>query len=354
MGKTSFKERERAKHIGFIDDGREEVFGKVEGNGTFDGKKVKAVLQEKYVDKNLFVEIRDTEKSAKDYFKLNGIKWWKEEGTVGEVVPGHTLSSQVACLNHLFRVKNDEKAVLAIVNGIRNEYDKVLPIPYDNEADQGFIAFEVVSGHEWLREDSKDRKRGEFVTSIDALICAHHEPTRKNHIILIEWKYTESYDRDDKTCDKRMKRYNNLISSSKKYLKKPKDDKYEGSVYYQEPFYQLMRQTLWAEQVIKHRPSNPRAKKKEPIDACDYLHIHVIPRENTALLNKGFEENGLSMEETWRKCLTAQGQERYILKDPEELLKPIAEDGDLSETYSKLLEYLRTRYWNKGEQKGKE
>ncbi len=349
-----FKEGEEKMHTDFIEGTIEGVFKNVEGNGKFyHTKKHYAtypfVLKEDCVDENLYEEIRV---SAKEYFRDNGIEWWGDAMKTGKDVPGHTLSSQVACLNHLFCIKNDEKAVLAIVNGIRNEYDKVSPIPYDNEADQGFIAFEVISDNEWLREDSKERKRGEFCTSIDALICAHHVPTRKNHIILIEWKYTETYKDEDKTCYTRMKRYNNLISSSKKYLEKPKEDKYEGSVYYQEPFYQLMRQTLWAEQIIKHRPSNPRAKKKEPIEAEDYLHIHVIPKGNTVLLNKGFKEKGDNlMEKTWRSMLKKDGDDRYILIDPEVLLKPIVEDKDLADKYSDLIKYLRTRYWRRYKKK---
>ncbi len=359
-----FKKGELKNHIILIKTKDERVFGNVEGGGIFNDDKYPWVLKNEYVDNNLLKEIRET---SKKYFDDNGIKWWGDKKATGDKVPGHTLSSQIACLNHLFRIKNDPEAVLAIVNGIRNEYDKVSPIPYDNEADQGFIAFEVTSDNEWLREDSKERKRGEFCTSIDALACAHHVPTGKNHIILIEWKYTESYDRDDKSKEdrfeeavgtngkghERMSRYNDMIFSSK-CIETPKNNIYEGSVFYQEPFYQLMRQTLWAEQVVMHRSSNNHAKKKEPIDACDYLHIHVIPRENTALLNKGFEKNGLSMEETWRKCLTAHGQGRYIVKDPQELLKPMVEDKDLADRYSDLIEYLGIRYWHKGEQKGKE
>ena len=87
-------------------------------------------------------------------------------------------------------------------------------------------------------------------------------------IIPIEWKYTESYPDVDKSKEGvsrseegaladngvckgvvRMNRYNKLITESEQL--RTLDD-YGGSIYYQEPFYQLMRQTLWAEQIIRH------------------------------------------------------------------------------------------------------
>lgn len=56
---------------------------------------------------------------------------------------GHILSSQMACLNHLFALRKNPDAVLAVLNGVRNEFTEVLPITSDK--DNGYIAFEVVS-----------------------------------------------------------------------------------------------------------------------------------------------------------------------------------------------------------------
>lgn len=105
-------------------------------------------------------------------------------------------------------------------------------------------------------------------------------------------------------------------------------------VYYQEPFYQLMRQTLWAEQVVAH-------KDTEVLKADNYIHIHVIPSKNEALLRNGrrypYKVSGKSMEDTWRSCLTDQS--KYIIVDPKRLLTPIIDN------YPDLQKYLSVRYW---------
>lgn len=41
------------------------------------------------------------------YFKENKISWW-----VGDKPSGHTLSSQITCLNHLFAIMNDHDATI--------------------------------------------------------------------------------------------------------------------------------------------------------------------------------------------------------------------------------------------------
>ncbi|HAO63021.1 MAG TPA: hypothetical protein DCQ91_03255, partial [Porphyromonadaceae bacterium] len=176
-------------------------------------------------------------------------------------------------------------------------------------------------------------------------------------IIPIEWKYTESYD-DCKSGDKsnegitykietnphkkpkgevRLDRYSALIKNSEQlrsipsFVENPNYD-FQGSVYFFEPFYQLMRQTLWAEQMIQH-------KEEEDIKADHYLHIHVIPQEDTDLLNKEYRPaNNNNMEDTWRACLVDQS--KYLIVDPKNLMLPI------KDSYPELWDYLAKRYFN--------
>jgi hypothetical protein len=91
-----------------------------------------------------------------------------------------------------------------------------------------------------------------------------------------------------------------------------------------------MRQTLWAEEVIKHQ-------NLEDLKAVDFLHIHVIPKQNKDLLQKHYKVSKTNMETTWRNCLIDQS--KYIIIDPADLLAPIADK------YPELIEYLKTRYW---------
>ena len=128
------------------------------------------------------------------YFKDNKITWWG-----GNKPSGHTLSSQIACLNHLFAIMNDHDAVLAILNGVRDEFEKVLPISCD--ANSEYIGFEVVSKNDHLNENTSTR--GSNCTSVDAFIYAEHKGDGKLWLIPIEWKYTEHYANLDKSKEDR-------------------------------------------------------------------------------------------------------------------------------------------------------
>lgn len=123
-----------------------------------------------------------------------------------------------------------------------------------------------------------------------------------------------------------MRRYSALTDAS---LQLKSLDSYYGSIYYQEPFYQLMRQTLWAENVVK--------LKEENLKADNYMHIHVIPSDNKDLLAKKYSVSGMGMEETWRSMLSEQS--KYIIVDPQKLLEPI------KDKYPELASYLKKRYW---------
>ena len=279
---------------------------------------------------NLYEHIRN---GVIEYFKENHISWWKGAPS------GNTLSSQIACLNHFFAIMHDKDSVLAMLNGVRDEFEDVLPIPCD--ARPQYIAFEVVSAVDHLNE-KKTLTRGAVCTSVDAFIYAVHKGDGKRWLIPIEWKYTEHYDNKDKSNEtrkkeekgsngsgqKRVSNYSGLTDASAQ-LKSL--DNYFGSTYYQEPFYQLMRQTLWAENVIKN-------SSVELLKAHDYLHIHVIPSENKALLDKKYKvSGGKGMEETWRSMLTDQS--KYVIVDPKTLFAPIAD------RYPHLASYLEKRYW---------
>ena len=302
-----------------------DIFNGDKGKGYFMGKARPFVLKDGM--NNLYEPIRN---DVLRYFKDNEISWWG-----GDKPSGHTLSSQIACLNHLFAIMNDKSSVLAMLNGVRDEFKEVLPVKCD--ANPQYIGFEVVSKKDPLNE--KTSTRGSNSTSVDAFIYAKH---RDNSIWLIpiEWKYTEHYANLDKSNEdrqgeekgsngkgkERVRRYSALTDAS---LQLKSLDSYYGSIYYQEPFYQLMRQTLWAENVVK--------LKEENLKADNYMHIHVIPSANKNLLDKKYSVSGMGMEESWRSMLSDQS--KYIIVDPPKLLEPI------KDKYPELASYLKKRYW---------
>jgi hypothetical protein len=318
---SKYKEKERAEAL------KKNCFKGVTFGGTFMGKERDFVLIN--CNDNFYQPILP---EVLSYFKENKISWWR-----GVKPIGHILSSQIACLNHLFAIRNDKNEVLKIAQNISEDFVDVLKI--ETDVKPAYISFEAVSETDYLNEckDESLPTRGSHCTSIDALIVAKHKNGKKI-LIPIEWKYTEHYDNTDKSTEdrdgeakgtegkgkERLERYSDLITKSEQLsLKK---ENYRNSVYFFEPFYQLMRQTLWAEQMIKHAD-------KEIVKADDFLHVHVIPSENKDLLDKNYKCSGKGMEITWRECL--QEQNKYRIISPNDLLKGINEN---------LILYLSDRY----------
>lgn len=304
-----FKELEYKRVENLIKNNK--VFNGDKGNGVFKKKNYPFILENNL--NNLYEPIRE---DVLDYFKRNNVAWW------GGKLTNHPLSSQVACLNHLFPIRNDKEAVLSIVQQLVPEIVDVLQITTDKYS-PSYIQFESVSDVDHLNE--QNTTRGANCTSLDALILAID--SNNNRILFpIEWKYVEAYGNEDKGLNEtRRSRYDDLIKQSN-FLKADKLNQ-----MYFEPFYQLMRQTLWAEQIVKN-------KEVETIKADIFIHLHIIPSNNNELLHKDYFKNGYSMEETWEICL--DGKSKYNIIEPKQLLSKID-----FEKYSELLEYLDERYW---------
>jgi hypothetical protein len=295
---------------------------------------------------NLFPQIAD---EVILYFALNHISFHHLEGDTdfGFCIPScHTLSSQISCINHLYPLRYDKSAVLAIAKQIHPEIVDILLIETDKFL-PGYISFEVTSNIDHLNETKGNQKltRGSMCTSVDAMIYGKLNNDKKI-IIPIEWKYTENYheagklDKDyslenrgqvkEGKGNERLRRYSELITSSQQ-LSMKKDD-YKSTVYFFEPFYQLMRQTLWAEQIIANKSS-------ETIIAENFVHAHVVPKDNKELLLYQYPASNKGMLDTWQSCLTVA--DKYRLIDPKDLLANIDKAK-----YQSLIVYLTTRYWN--------
>jgi len=319
---SKYQEIQRTKQIDLLDRNAEVFYGGKTG-AKFMGKTRDFVLSDN--EKNLFQPIC---KEAITYFANNHISWWG-----GKKPTGHVLSSQIACVNHLFLIRNDKQAVLSLLKSISNHFVDILPINTDKYC-SAYIQFESVSDHDNLNENSSTR--GSNCTSIDALIYAVHKDGSK-WLIPIEWKYTEFYNDQNKAIEgckanpdkckgaTRKRRYTELINGSKQLKSK------NHECYYFEPFYQLMRQTLWVEEIINNSAN-------ETLKATNYIHLHVIPSGNDDLLQKQYKCSQKGMEETWRQHLN--DQDKYIIITPEKILSKID-----TKSYADLLNYLKIRYW---------
>lgn len=320
--KPTYQEKQRRRSIELIENS--ELFDRERAGKIF------RRVERDYVlingEKNIFKPIRN---DVMEYFKNNRISWWG-----GKKPTGHVLSSQIACINHLFFIRNDKQAVLHMVKTISDDFIDVVEISTD-KYNPSYIQFEAVSDIDHLNEGKPSR--GNNCTSIDALVYAQHKDG-SYWIIPIEWKYTEHYYNQNRAIEGykkdpihckgeiRKKRYTNLINNS---------DQLENSdhtCYYFEPFYQLMRQTLWAEQLVRNSCN-------ETIKVENYLHVHVIPEENTNLLNKIYKCSQTDMKTTWEKQL--KDKSKYIIISPEKLLAKSLNNIK----YNELKNYLTKRYW---------
>lgn len=318
---SKYQEKERAKAENLIKVGDSVFYGGKAGKFFMTKNRDFVLLDRK---KNIYSPICA---DVIEYFRENNISWWG-----GKLPTGHVLSSQIACVNYLFNIRSDKSAVMAILRSISDDFQDVYPITTDKYL-PAFIQFESVSDNDYLNEGKPTR--GNNCTSIDALIFAQHNDGSK-WLIPIEWKYTEFYSNQNKAIEGykadpidckgevRKRRYTDLINKSKQ-LKS-----FDHTCFYFEPFYQLMRQTLWAEQMVINN-------KRETLKAENYLHVHVIPPENGDLLNKVYKCSGLDMEHTWRNHLTDQS--KYVIISPKKLLSGID-----NEKYQNLLKYINGRY----------
>lgn len=277
------------------------------GYGEFDGKKYPFVLEKPEL--NLWEGIRN---DAIKYFKDNDIQWYKGKNGLPT---GYLLSSQVACINHLFFLRDKKDLVSRILKNIEPSIEEAEKI------DTGYIEFEFIGQH-GLSE--KCHKRGANCTSVDACMIGKNSEGEKI-LFFIEWKYTETYDNKSKQCKEREEIYNNLIKAETSPFK---DTRVE--IYYYEPFYQLMRQTLLADQCIKCKEYG----------CSDYRIVQVIPKENIKLLNTitSKKMTGSTIGKAWKNVL--KKKENFISTSPKELISPIL----IEEEFSSLVDYLRKRY----------
>jgi hypothetical protein len=143
----SYREDQRRRAV----SSRDALF-KDPGTGLFFGKQRDFVLKDPSL--NLWAGIRD---DAKHYFSTNRIAWWK--GSEADPT-GHLLSSQVACVNHLYWLRQRRDLATAVLKGIEPTICDALPI------DTGYVAFEYIGSRQYLKEPAFTR--GANCTSVDA------------------------------------------------------------------------------------------------------------------------------------------------------------------------------------------
>ena len=293
-----------------------EAFFKDPGNGIFYGKEREFTLSDPII--NLWEGIRY---DAVDYFKRNNIRWWQSNGD--DLPTGHLLTSQIACLNHLYFIRQREELATTVLKCIDPDVVKSVTV------DDGYVEFEFIGSEKAkipFLLNEKSLTRGANCTSVDAAMIGQLRSGAKR-LYLIEWKYTESYQAEDKYIPERASRYDNLITATDS----PFAAGINPATLYFEPFYQLMRQTLFGSQSVEVKDYG----------ISSYKHLHVAPMQNIELRERITSNglNGTDIHDAWIKTL--KEKDAFIGITPEELLKPIAEMKDTKS----VLHYLENRYW---------
>lgn len=277
-------------------------------------------------EQNLVPEIRQ---SALAHFTRHRIKWHDGQGGKPS---NHLCDSQVCCVNFLFPLSDKPSALAGIFSPIFPEIRQMLPV----ESDQ-YISFEWIGAQNYLSEKisrNGQRTRGANCTSADAIVRFERKDG-KRQVVLIEWKYTESYGGtflkfSDSGTD-RTKIYKHLFEREDCPIRKDILPSFDALFY--EPFYQFMRQQLLAHEM----------EKAHELDADIVTVLHIAPAHNydfRRVTSPKLETLGESATSIWAKLVKPEG--RFISVSTELLFGHIS--AERFPAIKSWVEYIQTRY----------
>lgn len=283
-------------------------------------------LPRECADENLFHEIRQP---VMDYFARNAIKW--HDGQDGKP-SNHLCDSQVSCANFLFPFHNKPVALAALLCPIFPDLQEMLPIE-----DGQYVAFEWIGEKNYLGEKvsrNGKRTRGANFTSPDAVVMFRRIDGQRQ-IVLIEWKYTESYSptplRYAASGTDRTKIYEHLYIADDCLLSKELIPGFDSLFY--EPFYQFMRQQFLAHEMAK----------AHELGAAIVSLLHISPAHNKDFMkvtSPDLQPIAASATQVWQRLVKTS--DRFRAEYTENIFGrfSIAEYPELIEWW----QYVSTRY----------
>lgn len=277
-------------------------------------------------EQNLVPEIRQ---SALAHFARHRIKWHDGQGGKPS---NHLCDSQVCCVNFLFPFADKPTALAEVLHPVFPEVQNMLPI----ESGQ-YVSFEWIGAQNYLGERisrNGQRTRGANCTSADAIVMFERRDG-KRQVVLIEWKYTESYGGtflkfSDSGTD-RTEIYRHLFEREDCSIRKDILPSFDALFY--EPFYQFMRQQLLAHEM----------EKAHELDADIVTVLHIAPAHNIDFCKVTSPELvnlGETATSIWRKLVKPDG--RFISISTEQLFSSLFA-GRFPEIKT-WADYIRSRY----------
>jgi hypothetical protein len=291
--------------------------------GIFKNKLRPFCLPESCAAENLYAPIRA---DAIDYFAQNKIGWHQGKN---DNPSNHLCDSQVCCVNFLFPLASQPDALAALLRPLFPTIHRMAQI------DGQFVAFEWIGQENYLNEMVRgQRTRGKNFTSADAVVMFERSDGQRE-IILIEWKYTESYSVENKKIAKsgtdRSQIYAHLFERDDCPLDKATLPHYDSLFY--EPFYQFMRQQFLAHEMERAREFN----------ADSVRLLHIAPAHNRdfqRVTSPDLHSLGDNATDVWKRLV--KPSDRFISISTESLFGafPIAEFPALMGWW----DYIHQRY----------
>ena len=294
--------------------------------GVYKGKSRSFCLPIDYAEQNLVPEIRQ---SALDHFSKNQIKW--HDGKNGKP-SNHLCDSQVCCVNFLFPFANKPDVLTEVLRPFFPDIHRMLPI--ENE---GYVSFEWIGKDNYLGEKisrNGKRTRGANFTSADAIVMFERKD-KKCQVVLIEWKYTESYGGTSLIYSKagtdRREIYLHLFEREDCPIDKSLLPNF-ASLFY-EPFYQFMRQQFLANEM----------EKVHEMGADLVSLLHIAPVHNVdfqKITSPDLKKLGKSTTNIWKKLVKPEN--RFLSVSTEKLFGNLSPER-LPEIKS-WIDYIHARY----------
>lgn len=260
--------------------------------GTTGGRAYDFCLPPEHAALSLLPEVRD---DALALFAELGIPW---HAGVDGGPSNHLLSSQVQCVNALGQMVRDP-------DRLRRAFGPLLDTAEVLQVEPGrFLTFEYIGDTDHFDEGKgRPRVRGAHSTSVDAAFL-HRTTAGVVELVLVEWKYTESYGRrkDEPSKDAvRWRRYGAAWCDPEG----PVTTELAFADALQEPLYQLVRQQLLA-----------RALEQEHAHGADVVRVlHVSPPGNAAYassLQPAQRALGETVHEVWQRLLRQPDRFRSV------------------------------------------
>jgi hypothetical protein len=256
-------------------------------------------------EENLFFEIR---RNALEYFNAYEIKWHDKRKKDNLILSNHLCDSQICCINFLFPFVKEPEILTELLRPTFPNLEKMLPIENNQ-----YVAFEWIGLKNYLGERTKNgkRTRGANFTSADAAVM-FKRIDKKQQMVLIEWKYAESYGKANQKYSKsgtdRTKIYRRFYDRDDCPLNKKVLPSFDALFY--EPFYQFMRQ-----QFLAHEMEKARELENDIVSV-----LHIAPAQNTdfhRITSPQLSGLGKTAIDVWKRLVIEEN--RFISKSTEEL-----------------------------------